>query len=57
MKNWLQNFAYEVHLNWSIFFAVGLVALIIAFITICFKAIKAARTNPVDGLRSECRQI
>jgi len=57
MKNWLQNFAYEVHLNWSIFFAVDLVALIIAFITICFKAIKAARTNPVDGLRSECRQI
>jgi putative ABC transport system permease protein len=53
MKNWLQNFAYRVDLNWWIFLVVGLIAFIIAFMTICFKAIKAARANPVDGLRSE----
>jgi putative ABC transport system permease protein len=53
MKNWLQGFAYRMALNWWIFIVVGLIAFIIAFITICFRAIKAAKANPVDGLRSE----
>jgi putative ABC transport system permease protein len=53
MKNWLQNFAYRVDLNWWVFIVVGLIAFIIAFITICFKAIKAAIANPVESLRSE----
>jgi putative ABC transport system permease protein len=53
MKNWLQSFAYRVNLNWWIFIVVGLIALIIAFITICFKSVKAARANPVKSLRSE----
>ncbi|MGN6195628.1 MAG: ABC transporter permease [Ginsengibacter sp.] len=53
MKNWLQSFAYRMDLNWWIFIVVGLIAFIIAFITICFRAIKAAKANPVDGLRSE----
>ena len=53
MNNWLQNFAYRIHLNWWIFIVVSLVALSIALLTISFQAIKAAMANPVESLRSE----
>jgi putative ABC transport system permease protein len=53
MKNWLQDFAYRVNMSWWIFFAAGLLAVLIALITISFQAIKAAMANPVKSLRTE----
>jgi putative ABC transport system permease protein len=53
MNNWLQNFAYRIHLNWWIFIVVSLVALSIALITVSIQAIKAAIANPVKSLRTE----
>ena len=53
MNNWLQNFAYRIHISWWLFVLAGLVALVIAFITISFQAIKAALANPVKNLRTE----
>jgi putative ABC transport system permease protein len=35
------------------FVAAGLVALLIAFITVSFQSIKAALANPVKSLRTE----
>lgn len=53
MNRWLQNFAYKIALSWSIFALSGLLALLIALITISWQTFKAARQNPVESLRSE----
>ncbi len=53
MNNWLKDFPYRVNISWWIFFAAGLVAVIIALLTISFQAIKAALANPVKSLRTE----
>ncbi|MCP4725840.1 MAG: FtsX-like permease family protein [bacterium] len=52
-SRWLQNFAYKIDLNAMIFIVSGLIALIIASVTISFQTIRAAYTNPVDTLRYE----
>lgn len=52
-KNWLGNFAYRIDLEWWVFFATGMVALIIAWLTVGFQTIKAAKVNPVECLRNE----
>jgi len=51
--NWLQGFAYRVNISWWIFVAAGLAAVVIAMVTVCFQAIKAALANPVKSLRTE----
>jgi putative ABC transport system permease protein len=53
MDEWLQDFAYRVSIDWWIFAVAGLSALLIALITISFKAIRAAVANPVKSLRME----
>jgi len=53
MRQWLQNFAYRVHIGLWIFVLSALVAFTIALLTISFQALKAATANPVDSLRYE----
>ncbi|MFD2872493.1 ABC transporter permease [Mucilaginibacter ximonensis] len=53
MNKWLQGYAYQVNLSWTIIPLAGFAALLIALITISFQAIKAALANPVKSLRSE----
>jgi len=53
MHKWLQSFAYRIEINWWIFALTGVLAIIIALITIGFQAIKAALANPVESLRAE----
>lgn len=53
MNSWLQDFAYRINVQWWVFIAAGIVAALIAFVTISFQAIKAARSNPVKNLRTE----
>jgi putative ABC transport system permease protein len=53
MNSWLQDFAYRIDVPWWVFVIAGILAGIIAFITISFQAIKAAIANPVKSLRSE----
>ncbi|MCW3110129.1 MAG: FtsX-like permease family protein [Segetibacter sp.] len=53
MSQWLHDFAYRIHISWWIFIVAGLIALLIALLTISFKAIKAAVANPVKSLRTE----
>ncbi|MES2063900.1 MAG: ABC transporter permease [Bacteroidota bacterium] len=53
MNNWLQGFAYKIGISWTVFVSAGIIAMLIAFITISFQAIKAALANPVKSLRSE----
>jgi putative ABC transport system permease protein len=53
MHNWLQDFAYRVDIKWWVFGVAGLIAVMIAVITISLQAIKAALANPVKSLRTE----
>lgn len=52
-NKWLHNFAYHINVEWWIFAAASLMALIIALMTVSVQAIKAAVQNPVSSLRSE----
>jgi len=51
MDRWLEGFAYRTNPNVFIFIFAGMLALIIAWVTVSFKSFKAARKNPVDSLR------
>lgn len=53
MNKWLQNYAYKIDLNISIFILAGIVSLLIAFITVAYQTLKASYTNPVNSLRYE----
>jgi putative ABC transport system permease protein len=53
MNNWLQDFAYRINIGWWVFVIAGAVAIMIAFLTVSFQAIKAAIANPVKSLRTE----
>jgi len=53
MNKWLQDFAYRIDISWWVFPLAGIIAILIAFITISFQAIKAAVANPVKSLRTE----
>jgi putative ABC transport system permease protein len=53
MNSWLNDFAYRINLGWWVFVLAGILALVIAFITVSFQAVKAANANPVKNLRTE----
>jgi putative ABC transport system permease protein len=53
MSKWLQDFAYRINISWWIFLLAGVLAILIALVTVSFQAIKAALANPVKSLRTE----
>ena len=53
MNRWLQDFAYRISIGWWVFAADGIIALLIALITVSSQAVKAALANPVKSLRTE----
>ena len=53
MKNWLQDFAYRINMEWSIFVVAGILSILTGILTIGFQTTRAAQRNPVDSLRSE----
>ena len=53
LDQWLQRFVFHVPLEAWYFVAAGLIALVIAWITVASQAVRAAGTNPVKCLRTE----
>ncbi|AYL99331.1 FtsX-like permease family protein [Mucilaginibacter celer] len=53
MNKWLQDFAYRISIQWWVFLLAGVIALVVAAITISFQSVKAPLANPVKSLRSE----
>jgi ABC-type antimicrobial peptide transport system permease subunit len=53
MKFFLQQFEYRTDLSWWILVAAGISVLLIALLTISFRSVKAALSNPVKSLRTE----
>lgn len=53
MHSWLENFSYRTQIDWWVFALSGVIAIIIALITVSFQSAKAALMNPVKSLRAE----
>ncbi|MEP6928285.1 MAG: FtsX-like permease family protein, partial [Ginsengibacter sp.] len=53
MNNWLQNFVFRIKITPGVFFIAVLISIIIAWLAVGYKSIKAAIANPVKSLRSE----
>jgi predicted permease len=53
MHQWLQGFAYKTPLGLGIFMLAVAVSVVIAWLTVGYKAVSAALANPVKSLRSE----
>lgn len=53
MNQWLHGFAYRINLSWWMFGVAATLVLLVAMVTIGFRAIKAAIANPVKSLRTE----
>ena len=53
MNGWLQEYPYRIILRWWIFALAVLGALAITILTVSFQALRAARQNPVNSLKTE----
>lgn len=53
MNNWLEEFAFRISIPWWVYLISGGLTLLIAFITVSFQAVRAARANPIKSLRTE----
>ncbi|MFN2438099.1 MAG: ABC transporter permease [Chitinophagaceae bacterium] len=53
MNKWLQDFAYRIDIYWWVFAVAGVLAILIALLTVSFQAVRAAMANPVKNLRTE----
>ncbi|MDP5139188.1 MAG: ABC transporter permease, partial [Spirosomaceae bacterium] len=53
MNKWLEEFSYRTTIQWWMFAISGILAVVIALVTVGFHAIRAASANPVKSLRSE----
>lgn len=53
MLEWLKEFAYRITISWWMFLTAAVSAVMIAALTIGFRAVKAAAVNPVKSLRTE----
>ncbi len=53
LSRWLEGFAYRTDIGIAVFILSGFLALLVAWLTVCYQAVRAARANPVDSLRYE----
>ncbi|WP_247233093.1 ABC transporter permease [Telluribacter sp. SYSU D00476] len=53
MQAWMEDFKYQVGIEWWVFVVAALLALTVAFLTVSFQAVKAALVNPVKSLKTE----
>jgi putative ABC transport system permease protein len=53
MTKWLESFVYRIDLSWQEFAFSGVLALVIAQLTVSFQSFKASQQDPVTSLRHE----
>ena len=53
MENWLEEFAYRISIGVGTFLLAGVLSIVIAWFTVSWQSVRAARVNPVKSLRSE----
>ncbi len=50
---YLQDYAYKTHISWWIYIVAGVITFVLAMLTMGYQSILAAKTNPVEALKSE----
>jgi len=53
MRQWLENYAYSIEVQWWVFGLAGAAALLIGFLTMSIHTIRAGLANPVKALKDE----
>lgn len=53
MQQWLEDFSYRIEITWDVFVLGGVMAVMIALVTISYQSIRAGLAKPVNGLRQE----
>jgi len=53
MHKWLEGFSYRIQIGPGIFILAIATSIVIAWLTVGYKAVKAALANPVTSLKSE----
>jgi ABC-type antimicrobial peptide transport system permease subunit len=53
MQHWLNNFTFRIKIGIEFFILAIIGSIVIAWITVGYKAIRAAVANPVKSLRTE----
>lgn len=53
LDRWLSNFFYRITMPYWVFIAAGLLALLMALITVSYKAYRAANSDPLDAIKYE----
>ena len=53
MNSWLDNFSSRVQIGIPVFLLAGMVVLLIALLTVSYKTLRVAQSNPILALRSE----
>jgi len=53
MQKWLENFVYRIELPWWPFVLAFFVLVLLAFLVVVIRTIRAAQTNPVEYLKYE----
>lgn len=53
VARYLDTFAYRITVHWWMFAVAGIVAFVIALLTVTYQSVRATRVNPVDSLRDE----
>ncbi|WP_143473670.1 ABC transporter permease [Flavilitoribacter nigricans] len=52
-RQWLSNYAYHIDVSWRYFVLAGIIAVLIAFLTVSYQSLRAALVNPVESLKNE----
>lgn len=52
-RQWLSNYAYHINVSWQYFALAGIIAILIAFLTVSYQSLRAALVNPVESLKNE----
>jgi putative ABC transport system permease protein len=53
LSRWLDSYAYRINISWWMFAVAAVASVLIALVTVCFQAAKAALMPPVKSLRAE----
>ncbi len=53
LDDWLSNFYYRIGMPYWVFVVSGLLALVLALITVSYKAYKAAVSDPLESINYE----
>jgi len=53
LDNWLATFYYRIDMPYWVFFASGLLALILAILTVGYRAFRSATSNPLESIKYE----